>query len=116
MGCEMAADRRAEAEHGAVDDFLPVDGVGNGLAHPDIAERLAAQVDAHHRLSLGGPDHHLEAVVVLEPGQGFRRTHIGDRVHVAGQQRRYLGGGIGDEAEGDAIQLHGVRIAELGIA
>ena len=113
---EMAADRRAEPEHRAIDDLLTVDGVGDRLAHPDVAERFAAQVDAHDRLAFGGADDDFESVIVLEPCQSLRSAHIGDRVDVSGQQGRHLGGGIGDEAERHAAQSDRVRIAEVGVA
>ena len=44
VGREMAANRRAVAEHGAVDDRTAVERMGYGLTHPDIIEGRAGVV------------------------------------------------------------------------
>jgi len=42
----MTADRRAVAIHGAVDDGVAVQSVGDGSAHQDIAQRRNALIQA----------------------------------------------------------------------
>ncbi len=95
----MAADRRAEPVHRAVDDRLAVDRIGDRLAHLQLVERLPLVVHGEDRLALGAADQHLEPRIALELAE---RLHIGEtreRVDVAGEHRRDRRRGIGDEAE-----------------
>ena len=69
----MRADGRAIAEHGAVDQVLAVDGMGDGLAHLDVVQGRAGVVHGKDGLALGRADGDLEARIGLDLGQRFGR-------------------------------------------
>ncbi len=80
----VAPDRLGVAEHGRRDDRPPVDGVGQGLAHPHIIQRRAAVVQRHQGLGLGGADAHHEARIGFQGGQRLGRRKAVEAVDVAG--------------------------------
>jgi hypothetical protein len=98
----MAADRRAEALHGAVDDRLAVDRVADGAAHADVVEGLLAVVDGEDRLALGLARLDREAPVGPQPAQRLGRADVGPQVDVAGEQRGDLRRRIADEGSSPA--------------
>ncbi len=100
----VAADGLAEAEHGALDQGVAVDGVGQGAAHPHVVERRLGVVDAQDDLALGGADDDAEARVALELGDILGRGIVGEGVHVAGADGGEGGGRVADEAEDDGVQ------------
>ncbi|MNI22753.1 hypothetical protein D3C73_763160 [compost metagenome] len=103
----MAADRLAETEHGALDQGVAVDGVGQGAAHPHVVERRLGVVDAQDDLAFRGADDDAEARVALELGDVLGRGIVGEGVHVAGADGGEGGGRVADEAEDDGVQARG---------
>ncbi len=103
----VAADGLAEAEHGALDQGVAVDGVGQGAAHPHVVERRLGVVDAQDDLAFRGADDDAEARVALELGHVLGRGIVGEGVHVAGADGGEGGGRVADEAEDDGVQARG---------
>ena len=100
----VAADRLAEAEHGALYQGVAVDGVGQGAAHPHVVERRLGVVDPQNDLAFGGADDDAEARVALELGHVLGRGIVGEGVHVARADGGEGGGRVADEAEDDGVQ------------
>ena len=63
-------------EHGPVNDGLPINRMGNGAAHPDVAQCRIRIVHGENGFPCGANDD-LEARVGAELLQQFRRTEIG---------------------------------------
>ena len=110
----VAPDGHAETIGCAVNDALAVDGGRDGAAHAHIVQRLAAVVHGQNGLGARGSHQHLEALVILELIQAARHLHAREQVYIAGQQRRGLGGGVGDETEGRAVDGDLVGCTVLG--
>ena len=91
MRREMRSDRRAKPEHRTINDSLPVDGMGDGLADPDVGQMLGLVVGRQDGLTLGRTDHHAEARIGVELRQGFRcgiaREGINIACHHRGERR-----------------------------
>ena len=108
----MAADRRAEAVHRAVDDRLAVDRIGDRLPHLQVVERLLLVVHGEDRLALGAADQHLEARVALELAERLDIGEAREGVDVAGEHRRDRRRGVGDEAERRVLQRNLGRVTK----
>ena len=104
MRREMAADRRAVAEHRPVDDRAPVDRMRHRPPHPDVVEGRPRVVHREDRLALGRAHDHREARIGLELRQVLRRRKIRKRVDVPGHHRRERRRGVGDELERHPVE------------
>ncbi len=100
----MAADRRAVAEHRAVDHRLAVDGMGHRPAHTDVVEGRPRVVHREDRLALGRADDDLEPRIGGELREVLRGRVIREGVEIARHHRREGGRGIRDELEGDLLE------------
>ena len=83
MRSKVGADRRAKAEHGAVDNCLTIEGVGNRLPHQNVVERRARIVDGQDGFAFSGTDHHGEPVIGAERIQRFGRGEIRESINIA---------------------------------
>ena len=115
VGRKVAADGRAVAEHGAVNDRLPVDGVAHGLADPNVVEGRLLIVHGEDGLTLGIAGEHGEARVALELGEVFRGRIAVEGIDVARQHGRVGCRRLGDELEGRRFQRRGLTPV-VGIA
>jgi hypothetical protein len=104
----MGADGRPVAEHGPVDDVLPVDRVRDRLPDAGIVQRLARVVHGQDGLPLGGADDDGELRVGLELGQRLGRGEVREGVDIARHHRGEGGVGVGDELERRGLQRHGL--------
>ena len=109
----MAANGHAKAFGRAGDDGLAVDGRSQGAAHAHIVQGRAGVVDAQNGFGPRAADEHLKARVALELRHAAH-ADAREGIHIAGQQGGGLGGGIGDKAEGDALQGDAPGLAPLG--
>ena len=105
---EMRADRRAIAEHRAINDGLPVDGMRNRLPDADIRQVLGLVVGRQDGLTLGRTDDHAEARIGLELWQRLRSRIARESVDIACHHRCKGSCRIRNELEGGFLERHRV--------
>ena len=104
----MRADRRAIAEHRAINDGLPVDGMRNRLPDADIRQVLGLVVGRQDGLTLGRTDDHTEARIGLELWQRLRSRIARESVDIACHHRCKGSCRIRNELEGGFLERHRV--------
>ncbi|GBD30168.1 hypothetical protein HRbin32_01269 [bacterium HR32] len=77
----------------------------HGPADPEVVEGSTGVVHPHGDLRGGGPDHHLEVRVPLEGERVLRHHPVAQDVHVTRPQGRQLRVLVGEDPEGDLVQV-----------
>ncbi len=111
---------RGKAEPDILDHEFTVDGVGDGLAHPDVLELRVAHVEleiehgAQHREAVG---RHGEAGQLGQPDQvGEAHREATADIDLAGLEGDDPGAGIGNEAGDQPIDLRLALLPIIGVA
>ena len=115
MRREMTADGRAGTKHRAINDFLAVNGMGNGLAHLQLGQCRVLVVGGQNCLAFRGAESHGNIRVGLQGPQTFRRAGEGYQIQITGHHGGDLCRLIVDEAELDLGQLDraGIPVARV---
>ena len=104
MRREMGSDRGAVSEHRTIDDFFPVDRVGNRLADANVFQQFRLVVGREDRFAFRRTDDHREPRIGLELCQRFLCREVRERVDIAGHHCGKRRGRIGNELEGGAFK------------
>ncbi len=112
----MGTDWRSIAEHHQIDNRLPVDGEGHGLADALIIEGFSLVVGRHDDLTGGGAGKHFETLVLGHFRSLLGGGDVADHIDVTGLKCSDLGAGITDELESDLVQVRQGRVPVFFVA